>query len=585
MPHTESVLPLGVPIAPTEPNDPNPTHIAEYGRGGLMSVADLTARGNISSDRKTAGMLVYVQSEAKYYTLTTLPNTWTELSTGGGEAVTSVTGTANEVTVSPTTGAVVVGLPDDVTVRDLNAEHVKFDTTPTVTTAAQADMVWTDNQSTVSVGMSSTVSAALGQTVYKRGKNTSGAPIAKGKAVYISGGTGSADLTFGLASNATEVASSAAIGFAAETIADNAHGFVICTGLLTGIDTSAFPMNEGQAMYLGTAGGVLSSLPTQPLHGVFCGWLVKKGAGSSGVLYAKFDNYQELEELSDVLIGTAGGGVALASGQVLQYDGTVWRNQASSSNVVITTYEFDETTGSQSVAVGANCKFWIVEGVGGGCAGSAGTTTSGGTGGGAGMYAFAVIPAEDLGSTVSVTIGAGSETVSQAGSTILRNTTTNTIVFNAMGNPGGSSTYQYPGTNTTNGFGAGGSASSPNGRVGGYGSGGGGSGGNTTSLDGGDGGAARTVAGSTSGASVGGGGTRGAGTVGGNGTSGSIHASGFGSGAGGGGGNTTGNGGNGGNGIRGSGGGGGGRGASSFFGGSGGIGGSGFVRIIEVRSA
>lgn len=84
MPHTESVFPLGVPIAPTEPTDTNPTHIAEYGRGGLMSVADLTARGAISDDRKKVGMLVYVQSEAKYFTLTALPNTWLELATGGG---------------------------------------------------------------------------------------------------------------------------------------------------------------------------------------------------------------------------------------------------------------------------------------------------------------------------------------------------------------------------------------------------------------------------------------------------------------------------------------------------------------------
>lgn len=331
MPHTESVLAIGVPIAPTEPTDANPTHIAEYGRGGLMSVADLTARGNIVADRKTVGMLVYVQSEAKYYTLTTLPNTWTELAGGSGGGVTSVTGTANEVTVSPTTGSVVVGLPDDITVRDVNLEHAKFDTTPTVTTAAQADMVWTDNLSTVSLGMSSTVSAALGQSIYKRGKNISGAPIAKGKVVRIAGGTGSADLTFDLATNATETGSAPTIGFAAEAIADNAHGFVVCQGILTGIDTSGYPMAEGQPMYLGTAGDVVGpSLPQQPAHGVFCGWLIKKAAGSAGVVYAKFDNYQELEELSDVLVGTGNGGVALADGQILQYDGTngVWRNKS-----------------------------------------------------------------------------------------------------------------------------------------------------------------------------------------------------------------------------------------------------------------
>jgi hypothetical protein len=84
MPHTESVFPLGIPIAPTEPTDINPTHIAEYGRGGLMSVADQTARDAIPSSRLTVGMLVFVQADGKYYTLTALPGTWLELATGGG---------------------------------------------------------------------------------------------------------------------------------------------------------------------------------------------------------------------------------------------------------------------------------------------------------------------------------------------------------------------------------------------------------------------------------------------------------------------------------------------------------------------
>lgn len=83
MPHTEAVLTVGVPLAPVEPADTNPTHIAEYGRGGLMSVASLAARDAIPSDRKTIGMLVYVQDVPAYYTLTALPNTWAALSTAG----------------------------------------------------------------------------------------------------------------------------------------------------------------------------------------------------------------------------------------------------------------------------------------------------------------------------------------------------------------------------------------------------------------------------------------------------------------------------------------------------------------------
>jgi hypothetical protein len=84
MPHSEAVFPLGVPIAPTEPADVNPTHIAEYGRGGCMSVATLVARDAIPESRRTVGMLVYVQAAASYYTLTALPNSWAQLSTGGG---------------------------------------------------------------------------------------------------------------------------------------------------------------------------------------------------------------------------------------------------------------------------------------------------------------------------------------------------------------------------------------------------------------------------------------------------------------------------------------------------------------------
>jgi hypothetical protein len=84
MPHAEPVLPLGVPIAPTEPADTNPTHIAEYGRGGLMTVATTTARDAIPASRKTVGMLVYVTANSTYYTLTATPNTWQVLTTGGG---------------------------------------------------------------------------------------------------------------------------------------------------------------------------------------------------------------------------------------------------------------------------------------------------------------------------------------------------------------------------------------------------------------------------------------------------------------------------------------------------------------------
>jgi hypothetical protein len=101
MPHSESVLPIGVPIAPTEPTDGNSTHIAEYGRGGLHAVADVASRNAIATDRKKVGMLVWVESEEKYFRLASLPNTWVELSSGAG-AVTSVNGETGDVVLDAT---------------------------------------------------------------------------------------------------------------------------------------------------------------------------------------------------------------------------------------------------------------------------------------------------------------------------------------------------------------------------------------------------------------------------------------------------------------------------------------------------
>lgn len=59
-----------------------PTHIDSMGRGGLMVVADATARTAIPLLRKKIGMLVSMVSDGKVYRLTGLPNTWTELSRG-----------------------------------------------------------------------------------------------------------------------------------------------------------------------------------------------------------------------------------------------------------------------------------------------------------------------------------------------------------------------------------------------------------------------------------------------------------------------------------------------------------------------
>ena len=56
-------------IAPTDTSDTYATHDAVLGRGGLREVATLLERDAITSDRRTIGMIVYVQADLNYYAL------------------------------------------------------------------------------------------------------------------------------------------------------------------------------------------------------------------------------------------------------------------------------------------------------------------------------------------------------------------------------------------------------------------------------------------------------------------------------------------------------------------------------------
>jgi hypothetical protein len=186
-------------------------------------------------------------------------------------------------------------------------------TLPDATTSVAGKMSAADKTKLDSI----TVDSAT--LVRKLVRNNSGVSIPKGAAVYQTGSAGTT-LTVALADASEEATASQTLGLAQETIANNANGYVVAVGLMDGISTSA--LTEGQIVWLSeTAGALTTTRPTQPAHGVVCGYCVKQGAGTSGILYVKVANGLELDELHDVLIA---GPVA---GQVLRRasDG-MWKN-------------------------------------------------------------------------------------------------------------------------------------------------------------------------------------------------------------------------------------------------------------------
>ena len=207
---------------------------------------------------------------------------------------------------------------------NLSAERVDFDTTPTTPTDAVGRQYWDANWETLSLGLDANVNLKHGQQLYLRGHNKTGTQIDKGKVVYIDGGHGTTEASIALADADAESTSAQTVGVAAENISHGSTGFVQVFGYLSGVATNGYSGAEGSSLYLSsTAGDMTSTLPTQPKHGLRVGFLVKKAGSGAGSVFINIQNYQELDELSDVLIS------GQAEQDLLSWDNSagVWKNR------------------------------------------------------------------------------------------------------------------------------------------------------------------------------------------------------------------------------------------------------------------
>lgn len=106
--------------------------------------------------------------------------------------------------------------------------------------------------------LSSGISVGNATELQFTAKNITGSTIAAGKAVYVSGASGS-DTTIALAAN-TSASTMPAFGITKDAIANNASGVVLLAGSLSGINTSSF--SEGDELYVSTAGDLTATKPT-----------------------------------------------------------------------------------------------------------------------------------------------------------------------------------------------------------------------------------------------------------------------------------------------------------------------------------
>jgi hypothetical protein len=156
-------------------------------------------------------------------------------------------------------------------------------------------------------------------------RNSTGSTLTKGTVVYLSGATGNRPNALRAQAH-TEATSSKTIGIVVRNINNNSDGYVATNGTLHDLDTSAFA--DGVAVWLSatTAGGITSTVPAEPNHTVFIGWIARAHP-TQGRIVLHIQNGYELDELHGVQISSE------ANNDLLVYETstTLWKNKSIST--------------------------------------------------------------------------------------------------------------------------------------------------------------------------------------------------------------------------------------------------------------
>jgi hypothetical protein len=129
-------------------------------------------------------------------------------------------------------------------------------------------------------------------------RNTTGATLTKGTAVYINGATGQIS-TVAKAIATSDATSAQTLGLVTANISNNTNGNVTLIGTITNIDTSAY--TDGAQLYLSptTAGTLTTTKPHAPQHLVYMA-VVEHAHPTQGKLFVKVQNGYEMDELHNV---------------------------------------------------------------------------------------------------------------------------------------------------------------------------------------------------------------------------------------------------------------------------------------------
>lgn len=242
--------------------------------------------GTLSSDGLTLARTTVLQSS----------NSDTKVSFASGSKEIFVTYAADKAVFEDASGNVT--LPANLTVTGgSTTDSVQLDLTAGVTPAV-GQIAWDAAQGTASLGLlGGNVISRMGQSLVAYVTNAESVTITKGQAVYLFSAQGDR-ATVKLANNTGDATSAKTLGIVAEDITANGTGFVVCQGVVYGLDLSAY--TAGDTVYLGASAGTFTATkPYAPNHLVYLGVVEKANAGA-GQLYVRVQNGYELDEIHNV---------------------------------------------------------------------------------------------------------------------------------------------------------------------------------------------------------------------------------------------------------------------------------------------
>jgi len=199
----------------------------------------------------------------------------------------------------------VKGSPLTNTEVDANFNNLNLEKVETLA-SADGSVVITGTGASLDLSVSLTSPASV---LVEQVRNSTGATLTKGTAVYISGATGQTP-TVSKALATDDATSAQTLGLITADLANNANGYVTIIGLIANINTSAF--TDGAQLYLSptTAGTLTATKPYAPQHLVYMA-VVAHAHPTHGKLLVKVQNGYEMEELHNVSAQSPSNGQTL----------------------------------------------------------------------------------------------------------------------------------------------------------------------------------------------------------------------------------------------------------------------------------